>query len=218
MLGILYKKKKRIPFFLQIVYKQDRSRSTTPKSSKKTEQSLHKTSYQANVPTVISLSALTRERATSESNDTSPSPPPSVWKVPEYVEPKWNPGNNESKETTKLNNDVVFKKGKVTAPFNQLYNPVHNNQSFCKNQYMNQEKCSSSNQEPVPGNTYCLLKDLDKPDNRHQGDFYSSFSGLPNILSQMNQSHNEEHTTKAYSLFGTDQPNSSVFRSPLTGL
>lgn len=165
----------------------------------------------------MSVTALTRERASSESNDTSPSPPPSVWKVPEYVEPKWNPGDSHKDDlnTTKLNNDVVFKKSKVTAPFNQLYNPVHSDQSFCKNQYMNQEKCLP---ELATGHSYALLKDIDKPDNRQHGDYYSSFSGLPNILSQMKQVQSEEQQTKSYSLFGGDQPNSSVFRSPLTGL
>ena len=41
---------------------------------------------------------LSRERSQSEGSEGEPStPPPSVWKVPEYVEPKWNPGKPESK-------------------------------------------------------------------------------------------------------------------------
>ena len=41
---------------------------------------------------------LSRQRSQSEGSEGEPStPPPSVWKVPEYFEPKWNPGKPESK-------------------------------------------------------------------------------------------------------------------------
>jgi hypothetical protein len=84
---------------------------------------------------------------------------------------------------------------------------------------MNQEK-DSSLMEPTTGSSYTLLKDMDKPDNRQhiQEDSYSSFSGLPDILSQFKQGQSEDFQVKSYSLFGSDQPDSSVFRSPLTGL
>lgn len=200
-----------------------KSRTSTSKVSKKAENLSLKPVFQPATPTILTVDALSRERTKSDSSDTCPSPPPSVWKVPEYVEPKWNPGNAEKQSktsNTKLNNDIVCKKSKVTAPFNQLYNPVHSNQSFCKNHYMNQEK-ESCTMEPSTGTSYALLKDMDKPDNRQhiQGDSYSSFSGLPNILSQLKQDQREDLQVRSYSLFGPpDQSDSSVFRSPLTGL
>lgn len=211
-------------FFQVVSQKQEahKSRTSTPKISKKADILSLKPTFQPAIPTILTVDALSRERTKSDSSDTCPSPPPSVWKVPEYVEPKWNPGNDEKESNssnTKLNNDIVCKKSKVTAPFNQLHNPVYNNQSFCKNHYMNQEKESCS-LAPTTGTSYTLLKDMDKPDNRQhiQGDSYSSFSGLPDILSQLKQGQREDLQVRSYSLFGSDQPDSSVFRSPLTGL
>lgn len=172
----------------------------------------------------------TRQRSQSEGSDsTPPSPPPSVWKVPEYVEPKWNPGKltekieKKRKEETKLNNDVICERSKVTAPFNQLHNPVHTppNPSFCKNQYMNQEKT-----QPTEPSGFEAVKALDrpeqqKPDNRQNQQAsttgYSSFSGLPNLLSHLQESSSPGYEGKSYSLFGRDEENVSVFRSPLTG-
>ena len=177
----------------------------------------------------------TRQRSQSEDSDSAPpSPPPSVWKVPEYVEPKWNPGklaDKKRKDEMKLNNDVVCERSKVTPPFNQLHNPVYtpHNPSFYKNQYMNQDKgISQLDQVPQPTEPsgFQAVKVLDrpaqqKPDNRQNlqanSAGYSSFSGLPNLLSQLQESGSPGFEGKSYSLFGRDEENVSVFRSPLTG-
>lgn len=175
----------------------------------------------------------TRQRSQSEGSDSAPpSPPPSVWKVPEYVEPKWNPGKQTEKlrkDETKLNNDVICEKSKVTAPFNQLYNPVHirhDSPSFYKNQYMNQEKGVSHIQLPTESSGFQAVKVLDKPgqqkpDNRQNQHTstteYSTFSGLPNLLAHLQESNSPGFEGKSYSLFGRDEENVSVFRSPLTG-
>ncbi|XP_058946912.1 uncharacterized protein [Pocillopora verrucosa] len=162
---------------------------------------------------------LSRQRSQSEGSEGEPStPPPSVWKVPEYVEPKWNPGKPESKtdlKKTLLNNDIVCAKVKLEPPFNQLHNPVYNSQSFKKNQFMNQnpEKslapCETKSSSPP-------AKVLEKPDNRFNT--YSSFSGL-DLLSQLKEEGklNSDTDVRSYSLFGPDEPNSAIFRSPLTG-
>ncbi|XP_032222422.1 capping protein inhibiting regulator of actin dynamics isoform X2 [Nematostella vectensis] len=193
-------------------------------STRKSDHSTYKTSSSFKPPAspVLTLTTLSRQPSVSEDVDSNlPSPPPSVWKVPEYVEPKWNPGKTDLKGSPlnehKLNNDVVCKKPKLVAPFNQLYNQVRTNLSFNKNQYMNQEKETTVTcAETVP---YLVRKDFDKPDNRqtNQDGIYSSFSGLPNLLVQLQQSQGEEEEVKSYSLFGPEQPNSSIFRSPLTG-
>ena len=144
--------------------------------------------------------------------------PRQSWKVPEYVEPKWNPGKPESKtdlKKTLLNNDIVCAKVKLEPPFNQLHNPVYNSQSFKKNQFMNQnpEKslapCETKSSSPP-------AKVLEKPDNRFNT--YSSFSGL-DLLSQLKEEGklNSDTDVRSYSLFGPDEPNSAIFRSPLTG-
>lgn len=170
---------------------------------------------------------LSRQRSQSEGSESEPpSPPPSVWKVPEYVEPKWNPGKPESKadsKKTRLNNDIVCAKVKLEPPFNQLHNPVYNSQAFKKNQFMNQnpEKslapCETKETSPPLG--FTKVKDMDKPDNRQvKFNTYSSFSGL-DLLSQLKEESklNSDSGTRSYSLFGPDEPNSAIFRSPLTG-
>ena len=172
-----------------------------------------------------SVVSFVRQRSLSDSSESDqPSPPPSVWKVPEYVEPKWNPGKPEKEQATKrppketrLNNDVVREKVRPETPFNQLHNPVHisTSQSSMKNQLMNQEKCCVAPHEPEVDQRFSVLKDLDKPDNR-QSRPYSSFSGLPNLLSQLKRKDKVPAEGKAYTLFGPNEPNSSIFRS-LTG-
>ena len=66
---------------------------------------------------------------------------------------------------------------------------------------------------------FAKVKDMDKPDNRQvKFTTYSSFSGL-DLLSQLKDETKLSDTgVKSYSLFGPDEPNSTVFRSPLTGL
>lgn len=181
-----------------------------------------------NVPgsPVLTMQYLARQRSQSEGSESEPpSPPPSVWKVPEYVEPKWNPGKPESKtgsKETRLNNDVVCAKVKLEPPFNQLHNPVYTSQSFKKNQFMNQNpEKSLAPCEPKatpPPVEFSKVKDMDKPDNRQvQFNTYSSFSGL-DLLSQLKEESKLSDTgTRSYSLFGPDEPNSTIFRSPLTG-
>ena len=170
---------------------------------------------------------LARQRSQSEGSETSepPSPPPSVWKVPEYVEPKWNPGKPESKtgsKQTRLNNDVVCAKVKLEPPFNQLHNPVYTTPSFKKNQFMNRSPDKSkapSESKPTPHpSEFSKVKDMDKPDNRQvKFDTYSSFSGL-DLLSQLKDENKLSNAgMRSYSLFGPDEPNSTIFRSPLTG-
>ncbi|KAL9967949.1 hypothetical protein ACROYT_G026263 [Oculina patagonica] len=175
---------------------------------------------------VLTMQYLARQRSQSEGSESEPpSPPPSVWKVPEYVEPKWNPGKLESKtgsKETRLNNDVVCAKVKLEPPFNQLHNPVYTSQSFKKNQFMNQNpEKSLAPCEPKatpPPVEFSKVKDMDKPDNRQvQFNTYSSFSGL-DLLSQLKEESKLSDTgTRSYSLFGPDEPNSTIFRSPLTG-
>merc|ERR1711973_130646 len=119
----------------QKTHQEKGSSRTTPRTLRKQDHQ-HKPVVKplgsTNGPSVhVPLGDLfTRQRSQSEGSDsTPPCPPPSVWKVPEYVEPKWNPGKltekieKKGKEETKLNNDVICERSKVTAPFNQLYNP-----------------------------------------------------------------------------------------------
>ena len=175
---------------------------------------------------LLTMQYLARQRSQSEGSESEPpSPPPSVWKVPEYVEPKWNPGKPDSKsrsKETRLNNDVVCAKVKLEPPFNQLHNPVYNSQAFKKNEFMNQnpEKSqtpSESKSTPPPAE-FTKVKDMDKPDNRQvKFTAYSSFSGL-DLLSQLKEDSKLSDTgVRSYSLFGPDEPNSTIFRSPLTG-
>lgn len=175
---------------------------------------------------VLTMQYLARQRSQSEGSESEPpSPPPSVWKVPEYVEPKWNPGNLESKtlsKETRLNNDVVCAKVKLEPPFNQLHNPVYNSQSYKKNQFMNQNPEKSvppcEFKTTPPPVEFTKVKDLDKQDNRQvKFNAYSSFSGL-DLLSQLKEeSKLSDAEVRSYSLFGPDEPNSTIFRSPLTG-
>ena len=190
--------------------------SSTPKSSVKAPSS-----------PLLTMHYLARQRSQSEGSESEPpSPPPSVWKVPEYVEPKWNPGKPESKarsKETRLNNDVVCAKVKLEPPFNQLHNPVYNSQAFKKNHFMNQNPEKSQTPSETKSTAYpaefAKVKDMDKPDNRQvKFTTYSSFSGL-DLLSQLKDETKLSDTgVKSYSLFGPDEPNSTVFRSPLTGL
>lgn len=175
---------------------------------------------------VLTMHYLSRQRSQSEGSESEPpSPPPSVWKVPEYVEPKWNPGKPESKtgsKETRLNNDVVCAKVKLEPPFNQLHNQVYNSQSYKKNQFMNQNpeksvaRCEFKTTPPLV--EFSKVKDLDKQDNRQvKFNTYSSFSGL-DLLSQLKEeSKLSDAEVRSYSLFGPDEPNSTIFRSPLTG-
>ena len=175
---------------------------------------------------VLTMQYLNRQRSQSEGSESEPpSPPPSVWKVPEYVEPKWNPGKPESKtcsKETRLNNDIVCAKVKPEPPFNQLHNQVYNSQSFKKNQFMNQNPEKSvapcEFKTTPPSLEFTKVKDLDKQDNRQvKFNTYSSFSGL-DLLSQLKEeSKLSDAEVRSYSLFGPDEPNSTIFRSPLTG-
>ena len=200
----------------------DKTRLSTVKLARKLESStIPKSPPKVPASPVLATHAqfLSRQRSQSEGSEGEPStPPPSVWKVPEYVEPKWNPGKPESKtdlKKTLLNNDIVCAKVKLEPPFNQLHNPVYNSQSFKKNQFMNQnpEKslapCETKSSSPP-------AKVLEKPDNRFNT--YSSFSGL-DLLSQLKEEGklNSDTDVRSYSLFGPDEPNSAIFRSPLTG-
>ena len=65
---------------------------------------------------------------------------------------------------------------------------------------------------------FTKVKDLDKQDNRQvKFNAYSSFSGL-DLLSQLKEeSKLSDAEVRSYSLFGPDEPNSTIFRSPLTG-
>lgn len=200
--------------------------TVTSKTTKKLESTItSKSPLKVPSPPVLTMQYL-RQRSQSEGSESEPpSPPPSVWKVPEYVEPKWNPGQPESKtgsEQTRLNNDVVCAKVKLEPPFNQLHNPVYNSPPFKKNQFMNrnQEKsqaCSESKLTPHQSE-FSKVKDMDKPDNRQvKFDTYSSFSGL-DLLSQLKEENKlSDVGARSYSLFGPDEPNSTIFRSPLTG-
>ena len=200
--------------------------TATSKTTKKLESTItSKSPLKVPSPPVLTMQYL-RQRSQSEGSESEPpSPPPSVWKVPEYVEPKWNPGQPESKtgsKQTRLNNDVVCAKVKLEPPFNQLHNPVYNSPPFKKNQFMNrnQEKsqaCSESKLTPHQSE-FSKVKDMDKPDNRQvKFDTYSSFSGL-DLLSQLKEENKlSDVGARSYSLFGPDEPNSTIFRSPLTG-
>ncbi|KAJ7369257.1 hypothetical protein OS493_040231 [Desmophyllum pertusum] len=99
--------------------------------------------------------------------------------------------------------------------------PLYNNQSK-KNQFMNQNPEKSlapcePKATPQPEG-FSKVKDMDKPDNRHvKFNTYSSFSGL-DLLSQLKEENKLSDTgVRSYSLFGPDEPNSTIFRSPLTG-
>ncbi|PFX24751.1 vicilin-like seed storage protein At2g18540 isoform X2 [Stylophora pistillata] len=199
-----------------------KTRFSTVKPPRKLESStIPKSPLKVTTSPVLATHAqpLSRQRSQSEGSEGEPStPPPSVWKVPEYVEPKWNPGKPESKpdlKKTRLNNDIVCVKVKPEPPFNQLHNPVYNSQSFKKNQFMNQNPEKSL----APSETKSSsppTKVMEKPDNRFNT--YSSFSGL-DLLSHLKEDGklNSDTDVRSYSLFGPDEPNSAIFRSPLTG-
>ena len=203
-----------------------KGRGVTSKLVRKPESQCTKSLYKLPASS-LNVVSLARQRSLSDGSESdAPTPPPSVWKVPEYVEPKWNPGKPENGspipkrplKETRLNNDVVREKVRPEAPFNQLHNPVHatTTPSNVKNQLMNQ-KGQVTNPPDVDAR-YSVLKGVDKrdkPDNR-QTSGYSSFSGLPNLLSQL-QRNQDTAESKPYTLFGPDQPNSSIFRSPLSG-
>ena len=76
---------------------------------------------------------------------------------------------------------------------------------------------SESKSAPRPAE-FSKVKDMDKPDNRQvKFTSYSSFSGL-DLLSQLKEENKLSDTgVRSYSLFGPDEPNSTIFRSPLTG-
>lgn len=208
---------------------QGKARLTpTLKNTRKLESSsTTKSSVKAPSSPLLTMHYLARQRSQSEGSESEPpSPPPSVWKVPEYVEPKWNPGKPESKarsKETRLNNDIVCAKVKLEPPFNQLHNPVYNSQAFKKNHFMNQNPEKSQTPSETKSTAYpaefAKVKDMDKPDNRQvKFTTYSSFSGL-DLLSQLKDETKLSDTgVKSYSLFGPDEPNSTIFRSPLTGL
>lgn len=208
---------------------QGKARLTpTLKNTRKLESSsTTKSSVKAPSSPLLTMHYLARQRSQSEGSESEPpSPPPSVWKVPEYVEPKWNPGKPESKarsKETRLNNDIVCAKVKLEPPFNQLHNPVYNSQAFKKNHFMNQNPEKTQTPSETKSTAYpaefAKVKDMDKPDNRQvKFTTYSSFSGL-DLLSQLKDETKLSDTgVKSYSLFGPDEPNSTIFRSPLTGL
>ena len=78
--------------------------------------------------------------------------------------------------------------------------------------------CETKETSPAPLG-FTKVKDMDKPDNRQvKFNTYSSFSGL-DLLSQLKEESklNSDSGTRSYSLFGPDEPNSAIFRSPLTG-
>lgn len=70
----------------------------------------------------------------------------------------------------------------------------------------------------LPPVEFSKVKDMDKPDNRQvKFNAYSSFSGL-DLLSQLkDETKISDAGVRSYSLFGPDEPNSTIFRSPLTG-
>ncbi|XP_046846815.1 stress response protein NST1-like [Xenia sp. Carnegie-2017] len=152
--------------------------------------------------------ALYREKA-SVSPDSceskAPSPPPSVWKVPEYVPPRWNP---EKQNDHKIS--------RPTTPFNQLYNPVMLTPSKLKNEFMNQHINKSSLKDSDPN----LLIDTPvkfsgKMDNRDQAAAsspYSNISGLPSFFKSPTEGNGRDSPQKTYSLFGPEEPNRVLFQ------
>lgn len=215
------------PFLQRVGTVKTKLTSTTKVTKKLTVRpSTTKSTAKAPDSPLVTIHYLSRQRSQSEESESDPpSPPPSVWKVPKYVEPKWNPWKPEvdsSPRATRLNNDVGFVKVKPEAPFNQLYNPVHMNQSLQKNHLLNQnaERKQSPSELKSTLNTadFIKVKEMDKPDNRHvKFNAYSSFSGL-DLLSQLKEdASNPDLGFKSYSLFGPEEPNSAIFRSPLTG-
>ena len=168
--------------------------------------------------------ALYREKA-SVSPDSceskAPSPPPSVWKVPEYVPPRWNPEKQSDHTNIKvpfrLNNDVILERRKrPTTPFNQLYNPVMLPPSKLKNEFMNQHINKSSLKDSDPN----LLIDTPvkfsgKMDNRDQAAAsspYSNISGLPSFFKSPTEGNGRDSPLKTYSLFGPEEPNRVLFQ------
>lgn len=172
--------------------------------------------------------ALYREKASASpdlSDSKPPSPPPSVWKVPEYVPPRWNPDKHSDslKDSQgghfRLNNDVVLEQRKrPSTPFNQLRNPVVSSQPVkLKNQYMNQHvaKSTRSLKESDPN----LLADVplkfsEKPDNRAQAAAspYSNITGLPSFFKSSTETNGRDAPQKTYSLFGPEEPNRVLFQ------
>ena len=170
--------------------------------------------------------ALYREKASASpdlSDSKPPSPPPSVWKVPEYVPPQWKPDKHSDplrdNRHFRLNNDVVLEQRKrPTTPFNQLRNPVVSTPVKLKNQYMNQHVSKTTH----------LLKDSDpnlladvplkfseKPDNRAQAASsspYSTITGLPSFFKSSTETNGREIPQKTYSLFGPEEPNRVLFQ------
>lgn len=160
-----------------------------------------------------------------------PSPPPSVWKVPEYVPPQWNPGKhgdrakaNQNRCSERLNNDVILEQRKTpSTPFNQLRNPVMSNQVKFKNQYMNQDKSKSN--VTLKDSDPNLLADvpskfMEKPDNRTQASTspYSNITGLPSYFKSSTETNGIDLTQeKTYSLFGPEEPNRVLFQPIFQG-
>ena len=187
---------------------------------------------------VISPSdALYREKplASPDSNGPrAPSPPPSVWKVPEYVPPQWHPEDKctervkqkSNRSSERLNNDVVLEQRKRPTPLNQLRNPVVPAPAKLKNQYMNQDvsKCNITPKDSDPN----LLVDAPmkfsyKPDNRltHQSTTsspYSAITGLPSFFKSPTESNSLDLAQqKTYSLFGPEEPNRVLFQPIFQG-
>ena len=158
-----------------------------------------------------------------------PSPPPSVWKVPEYVPPQWNPDKhgvkgNQNRCCERLNNDVILEQRKrPSTPFNQLRNPVVPNQVKLKNQYMNQDmsKSNVSQKDSDPN----LLADvpskfMEKPDNRTQASAspYANITGLPSFFKSSAETNGMDLPhQKTYSLFGPEEPNRVLFQPIFQG-
>ncbi|KAJ7369258.1 hypothetical protein OS493_040232, partial [Desmophyllum pertusum] len=81
-----------------------KTRLTTPKTSRKLDSSSTAPKSPLKVPgsPVLTMQYLNRQRSQSEGSESEPpSPPPSVWKVPEYVEPEWNPVNPKTRRDRK---------------------------------------------------------------------------------------------------------------------
>lgn len=170
--------------------------------------------------------ALYREKASGSpdlSDGKPPSPPPSVWKVPEYVPPRWNPDKHgeqiRDNRHFRLNNDVVFEQRKrPSTPFNQLRNPVVSTPVKLKNQYMNQHV--SKNTHHLKDSDPNLLADVrlkfsEKPDNRAQAAAsspYSNITGLPSFFKSSTETNGREMPQKTYSLFGPEEPNRVLFQ------
>lgn len=172
--------------------------------------------------------ALYREKASASPDlgeSKPPSPPPSVWKVPEYVPPRWNPDkrNNHLKDNRhfRLNNDIVLEQRKrPSTPFNQLRNPVVSTSVKLKNQYMNQHVVK--NVHPLKDSDPNLLADVplkfaEKPDNRAQAAAsaspYSNITGLPSFFKSSTEANGRDMPAqKTYSLFGPEEPNRVLFR------